>query len=134
MAPIGAGPHPLNVAAEYGCVEVLRELVENGGAKFQDAVTHDKATPAHFAADGGHSWTLRYLAGLSQPALVSARADGATPLHLAVARGHTDAVRVLVELGVDITAVDKQGRTPLAIAQNKGDAEIIDALKKSKHK
>jgi hypothetical protein len=106
--------------------------VENGGAKFQDTVMHDKATPAHFTADGGHSWTLRYLTGLSQSALVSARAHPRATARCAAVLCHQ---HLWCRCGACACGARsghyRCGRTPLAIAQNRGDAEIIDSRNQS---
>jgi ankyrin repeat protein len=55
---------PLHVAANHGCVEVIRRLVEAGA----DATARDnmKATPLHLAARAGHAEAVRALAAAGQ--------------------------------------------------------------------
>ena len=46
-------------------------------------------------------------------------------LHLAAARGREDILRVLIDFGADVTAVDRQGNTPLHYC---GHVETINYL------
>lgn len=51
---------------------------------------------------------------------------GGTALHIAAVAGYDEAVEVLVELGADVNATDKDGKTPLDLAKKD---EIIRFLK-----
>jgi ankyrin repeat protein len=51
-------------------------------------------------------------------------------MHAAAAGGHKDIVELLLTKGADINIKDRQGQTPLQIAQEKGHTEIADLLKK----
>ncbi|XP_035677309.1 death-associated protein kinase dapk-1-like [Branchiostoma floridae] len=48
--------------------------------------------------------------------------DQSTPLHYAAARGNTGTCEVLIRAGADVTATDKEGKTPLDYAR---DPEIL---------
>jgi ankyrin repeat protein len=53
---------------------------------------------------------------------------GSTPLHLAAGLGLELAVRWLLEASADVNSRDEQGRTPLYLAVQKENHEIIDLL------
>ncbi len=54
--------------------------------------------------------------------------DGSTPLHIVAWYSYPRAIRPLVTAGADAKAFDGQGRTPLRIAAQIGNAEVISAL------
>ena len=45
---------------------------------------------------------------------------------------HTETLRALVEAGADLKIPDRQGQTPLSLAQARGYAEMVDILQKVK--
>ena len=55
---------------------------------------------------------------------------GYTPLYWAILYGETDVVKFLAEKGADVNAVADNGKTPLSIASETGNEDIVDILKK----
>jgi ankyrin repeat protein len=51
-------------------------------------------------------------------------------LHYAITMRFANMVPVLISGGADMTSKDLNGRTPLQLARESGDAEIIEALRK----
>ena len=51
-----------------------------------------------------------------------------TALHLAVAQKHSETVQVLLEKGAHPSPEEKNGYTPLIIAENEGLDDIVDIL------
>lgn len=51
-----------------------------------------------------------------------------TPLHVAAQKGDADTVKLLLELGANKAALDRDGKTPLELAQVKGYQAVIQAL------
>lgn len=53
---------------------------------------------------------------------------GITPLHMAVAEGKTAVAKFLIEKGVYVNAVDREGQTPLMKAAMQGDRGMVELL------
>jgi ankyrin repeat protein len=51
-----------------------------------------------------------------------------TPLHFAISRNRYDLLDLLIELGADLEAEDKNGQTALAVAMLRGDREAMTRL------
>jgi len=60
--------------------------------------------------------------------------DGFTMLHWAAGKGNRDICRYLMEIGGDANAVDRNNRTPLDIATDRGDTEILAVLTSKRKK
>jgi ankyrin repeat protein len=54
--------------------------------------------------------------------------EGRTPLHFAIKRNRYDILDLLIELGADLEAEDKNGHTALAVAMLSGDREAMSRL------
>jgi ankyrin repeat protein len=54
--------------------------------------------------------------------------QGQTPLHFAMSRNRYDILDLLIGLGADLEAEDKNGHTPLAAAMLRGDREAMSRL------
>ncbi len=58
-------------------------------------------------------------------------ADDQTPLHVAAYFDHLLVIKVLLEAGGDVNALNKDGRTPLDMAQRGNSKKAIDLLKEN---
>ena len=60
--------------------------------------------------------------------------DGTSPLHLAAVRGHKETAKLLIAKGADVNAKmvsgAKKGNTPLDAANETGNTETADLLRK----
>ncbi|MEY6431156.1 ankyrin repeat domain-containing protein [Thioalkalicoccus limnaeus] len=150
------GNYPLHVAANAGRVTIARELVRSGA--HLDARDSSDRTPLETALYHGRTRVAEMLvrqgAALDPQAMlfslirqgVSGRdsldfltrrgadldaldEDGLAPLHRAIEQGRLEQATRLIRAGVDINLPDREGRTPLAIAQTKGQRGIIALLK-----
>jgi ankyrin repeat protein len=54
--------------------------------------------------------------------------QGQSPVHFAISRNRYDILDLLIDLGADLEAEDKNGNTPLAVAMVKGDREAMTRL------
>jgi len=131
-----------DVLAETGYMEVTVTLFGRSRAK------EGRLTPMFFAAKGGNSELIEYLA--SKWANVNARsAFGATPLMYAVDSNHLEATKTLISLGSNVNATMDENlaaspelaeaelgdyteiSTAYRRARRNGNKEILDVLKKS---
>jgi ankyrin repeat protein len=98
----------------------------------------NKRTVLHLAALQGDDTitTARENANLDVQALVQARPellgaqdkDGRTALHLAAATGHQEAINALIDAAADTSVKDKEGLTPLALADKCKQHKARDLL------
>jgi ankyrin repeat protein len=119
------GQTPLHLASQRGQLELARMLIEHDA----DVSAQDKdgKTPLHLASqgaqnnDGQTSW-VSFGNGNDLPPFLSPlpRRD--------LDSGHPDIARMLIERGADVSAQDKDGRTPMYLASQAGELTIIRIL------
>ena len=117
---------PLMSAAQYNHRDVALMLVEAGA----DINVHDNyyRYPIHFAASTGSLDLLKAL--LDKGADMDQRDgnNGYTPLHWAVIYGHNLVVEHLLEKGARTDIDSNDGKTPLELAYEKKNVDIIRKL------
>ncbi|KAK4195219.1 ankyrin repeat-containing domain protein [Triangularia verruculosa] len=121
---------PLSWAAENGHETIVKLLLECGA----DVETLDgkhARTPLSRAAENGHEavvWTL-----LKYKGDVEARDQKSlqTPLMLAAENGHVRTVSLLLQNGALLDAKDREGRTALDWATEKGQDDVVKHLLRS---
>lgn len=118
---------PILQAAHNGDKAIVRMLAEEFGASVSKA-NFQGETPLLRAAANGHVDVVRLLAELGADVAHSDK-DGWTALIRASANGH-HAVALLVagELCVDVNRANRHGQSPLILAAEKRNAEIIRVL------
>jgi ankyrin repeat protein len=99
------GQTPLHLELQAGRLKAVRMLIElDADVSVQDK---DGKTPLHLASQAGKN------------------KDGQTPFHLVspgedwspdLDSGYPDIARMLIERGADVSAQDKDGRTPMYLA------------------
>ncbi|XP_046573761.1 transient receptor potential cation channel subfamily A member 1 homolog isoform X1 [Haliotis rubra] len=117
---------PLHMAAKYGNVNTIREIVRNG----QNSVFAEDEksnTPLHLAALYGHA--------MSAAALIELGADVSqkncvlwTPLDMAAAQGWNNTCKVLLDADAPVDPTDKRNTTPLHLACSSGHREVVQLL------
>lgn len=144
------GKRPIHMAAEFGHIECVRELLRagadiNASARAQgsdlgrmDNVDH--GTPVALAAYGGHDLVVKLLVehrgsvgkegseqeegcDLNRPSVL-----GTTPLGLAASVGHVSTCRLLMDHGALPDLTDPTGATPLFVAARDGNLALVKAL------
>jgi len=119
---------PLHLACYFGQAQAAGLLLARGAAINAVSTNPARNTPLHAAIAGArdHEIIERLLA---QGADVNAVADGGvTPLHLAAARGDVALIDLLLARGAEV-AKTKDGRTPEALATERGHPEAADRLR-----
>lgn len=131
------GVTALMLAARTAHLEMLEWLLDHGALVDARTVTGD--TALIMASDGRNEWTrdFSFNSRIEQcmRRLVQAGADinatndgGVTAVHAATWGFDAGRVSCLLELGADPNIADRDGRTPLSVAQAKGHAAMVQAL------
>ena len=122
------GCSPLHRAAYVGNCELVQVLLDYG----VDVNAQDRtdATPLAKAVYGQHG-AVRLLLDRGADPNVPVKRDPfglAIPLHHASVCGMVDIARLLLEHGASIEVKNKEGETPLDVAEKKGHYEIVKLL------
>lgn len=121
------GRTPLHTAALNGSVEGARALMAGGSdVNARDAL---QETPLFGAAAKGHREVAQLLIDHKADLKPTDNFWGQTVLHKAVQEKQAEIVKLLVTIGADVNAKDKDGRTPLFLAVERKDAVSDKALR-----
>jgi ankyrin repeat protein len=130
------GRTPLAYAAQKGCLEIVKLLIE-AGAGVDTTDDNSRWTPLHYAAENQHTEVVAHL--LKYGANVNAKAGylGQTPLTEAILGPYfgedsesdrRETVRLLLEAGADVNLPGRTGWTPAITAVFREDVEIMQSL------
>jgi ankyrin repeat protein/ribosomal protein S18 acetylase RimI-like enzyme len=129
----GGGATPLHFAAWRGFVEIARLLLDRGASL--EARHQTLGTPLMTAIYGSASGSLPgsdhigvAAALLDAGALVDGPDAAHRPLHLAIRLKHLPIARLLLERGAAVNLADEAGRTPLQIAWEEHQVEMVKLL------
>ena len=112
------GYNALLYAAFRGNLEIFKKLIELGA---EINVSNSSGLNAlHLAAQGNHPNIIVYLIEKCGFDINSKDINGSNALHWGINMNSRQAVDYLVYYNIDINAKDKDGETPLGIANNKG--------------
>lgn len=113
------GEKPLDLAAQYGRLQVVQMLVRAHPELIHPYKKHyDKKnrgihthTPLHLASRNGHKHVVEVL--LAAGVDVNIQTTAGTALHEAALCGKDTVVKILLEFGADLGVTDSEGRTAL---------------------
>ena len=118
----GRGITALHMACLFNRLDVVHRILLHG-AKTNPKHPQHGSTPLHWAANKGHLEVARAL--VTMGAKVDERNyAGWTPLHCAFFEGRVDVALFLVlDEGADLKVRNREGKTPLDLARNKGSEQ-----------
>ncbi|KAJ5669155.1 hypothetical protein N7462_010225 [Penicillium macrosclerotiorum] len=121
----------LNRAIDYNQIPVVRLLLDRG------ANVHHKDVLGrgmlHSAAINGCSEIIQILLEFDNTLDVNMQdVDGKTTLHDAARAGSEATARVLLEYGADVTVKDSYGRTPVYVARETNNMEVLKLLREAR--
>ncbi len=122
------GYSPLHLAAEFGRLEVARQLLGRGADPNAVSMNELRATPLHSAISAGHRDTASLLLALGA-APNSIQRGGVTALHLAAQRGDEAVVDMLLLRAADATRKTDEGKTAADLAQEHGYPALARVLR-----
>jgi ankyrin repeat protein len=128
------GYTPMQVAVRYGHLDIVRYFIEQLGVKVD--TYHDLgANPLHAAAAHGYLDIVQYFIEKYKTICIDSqgRKLGFTALHAAIFYTNAlELVEYLLKQGASTEIQDFNGNTPLHIAMQKGNLNIISALLQAK--
>ena len=119
------GATPLQAAALFGHLEVVRQLV--GAGADMDRTDREGRSALALATRGVHVAVMEFLLKHGAHANLAAH-DGTTPLHDAVTQNHYQEVELLVQHGACATCGDARGVSPLDLAKQAGRPALVRAM------
>ncbi|XP_053684830.1 serine/threonine-protein phosphatase 6 regulatory ankyrin repeat subunit A [Sabethes cyaneus] len=119
------GTSPLHLAARYNHIETCKVLLRAGISK--DSKTKVDRTPLHFAVYQGNMEIVELL--LNSKCEVDAKDMlKMSALHWAVEKRHDKIVEMLLQHGADPNALSKFGKSPISIATEMGQVDLVRIL------
>jgi ankyrin repeat protein len=119
-----SGKTPLEIAVEFGDMEMVRVLLESGATVGKPAY---QEMPLYIAAGHNNLDMCRLL--LDGRAEVNSRDENErTALHAAARIGRLSIVKLLVERGADVSLTDYYGRNASDLARSEGMTDVADWL------
>ncbi|AAF75083.1 It contains Ank repeat PF/00023. EST gb/AI996003 comes from this gene [Arabidopsis thaliana] len=124
-----SGETALYVAAEYGDVEIVKEMINCYDLALVEIKARNGFDAFHIAAKQGDLDVLKVLAEAHSELAMTVDLSNTTALHTAATQGHTEVVNFLLELGSSLAGIAKSnGKTALHSASRNGHVKVIKAL------
>ncbi|XP_073423642.1 diacylglycerol kinase iota isoform X7 [Dendrobates tinctorius] len=127
-SPVSVEEQALVHAVLDGDLDKVTECCEKGARLRVQGPVH--CSLLHLAARAGHAEIVSYILENGPEDLLDMvdRTTGETALHKATFQGHRHVCQILVDAGACLSKRDFKGQTPLDIAQNTGDSELVSYL------
>ncbi|KAF5026432.1 hypothetical protein F66182_1497 [Fusarium sp. NRRL 66182] len=116
---------PLLAATAAGNIEAAYLLVQLGA---DVKVTSEGLNGIHLAVMAQSKPLIRFFAKQHVPIDAKLESTGSTPLIQAATKGNPEIVSLLIRLGADVNAADKDGWTALHRAAEHGQKQIVEIL------
>ncbi|XP_020215150.1 ankyrin repeat-containing protein At5g02620 [Cajanus cajan] len=124
-----AGETVLYVAAEYGYVDMVREMIQYYDLADAGIKARNGFDALHIAAKQGDFDIVNILMGAHPELSMTVDPSNTTALHTAATQGHTEIVKLLMEAGSSLVTIARSnGKTALHSAGRNGHLEVVEAL------
>ncbi|KAK6926903.1 PGG domain [Dillenia turbinata] len=124
-----AGETALYVAAEYGYVDVVREMIKYYDIGAAGIKARNGFDAFHIAAKQGDLEILKVLTEAFPELSLTVDMSNTTALHTAATQGHIIVVNFLLEFGSSLAAIARSnGKTPLHSAARNGHLHVVKSL------
>ncbi|KAF8683734.1 hypothetical protein HU200_044666 [Digitaria exilis] len=124
-----AGETPLFVAAEYGYVALVAEMVTYHDVATASIKARSGYDALHIAAKQGDVDVVRKLLQALPQLSMTVDASNTTALNTAATQGHMDVVRLLLQVDGSLALIARSnGKTALHSAARNGHVEVVRAL------
>ncbi|KAJ7947725.1 Ankyrin repeat-containing protein [Quillaja saponaria] len=124
-----SGETALYVAAEYGYVDVVREMIKYYDLADAGIKARNGFDAFHIAAKQGDIDVLKILMEAHQGLSMTVDLSNTTALHTAATKGHIEVVNFLLEAGSGLATIARSnGKTALHSAARNGHLEVVKAL------
>ncbi|XP_051181911.1 ankyrin repeat-containing protein At5g02620 isoform X1 [Lolium perenne] len=124
-----AGETPLFVAAEYGYVELVSEMVKYHDVATAGIKARSGYDALHIAAKQGDVEVVKELLQALPELAMTVDASNTTALNTAATQGHMEVVRLLLEVDGSLALIARSnGKTAVHSAARNGHVEVVRAL------
>lgn len=124
-----SGETALYVAAEYGFVDLVKEMIEYYDLADAGIKARNGFDAFHIAAKQGDLDVLKVLMEAHPGLTMTVDVSNTTALHTAAMQGHSEIVNLLLEAGSSLATIARSnGKTALHSAARNGHLEVVKAL------
>ncbi|XP_027345614.1 ankyrin repeat-containing protein At5g02620-like [Abrus precatorius] len=124
-----AGETALYVAAEYGYVDMVKEMIQYYDLADAGIKARNGFDALHIAAKQGDLDVVKILMEAHPELSMTVDPCNTTALHTAATQGHTETVKFLLEAGSGLVTIARSnGKTALHSAARNGHLEVVKAL------
>lgn len=124
-----SGETALYVAAEYGYVDLVKEMIEYYDLADAGIKARNGFDAFHIAAKQGDLDVLKVLMEAHPGLTMTVDVSNTTALHTAAMQGHGEIVNLLLEAGSSLATIGRSnGKTALHSAARNGHLEVVKAL------
>lgn len=124
-----SGETPLYVAAEYGCVDLVKEMIKYYDSEAASMKAKNGFDAFHIAAKQGNLEVLKVLMEMHSELSMTFDQNNTTPLHSASEQGHIEVVNYLLEKNSSMANIARSNlKTALHSCARKGHLEVVKAL------
>mmetsp|Transcript_13458 Transcript_13458/g.22111 ORF Transcript_13458/g.22111 Transcript_13458/m.22111 type:complete len:846 (+) Transcript_13458:178-2715(+) len=125
---LGMGATSIFIACEHQKLECLKVLIEKGKADPNLACHGSECHPFLKCCENGNLGIVRYMVEGANCNMDQQQLDGATGFFMACQHNRLEVVKYLCEKGVDADLGKRDSATPIIVASELGNAEVVRAI------